>query len=349
MLTGNEAVLRFRQALERVGATSVEHLEVRLGDLRYAGQNRFKIGCDTYEFAPAAWSAVNGYLALPPDLLPQLSQGLGGLVVKALHGAGRRAPGAPEHVLLACNESGTIVAASRADILHLDNSQVVAAVRAAWPNNISPETLYVSMSLTETEFELTCHTDALSVEPRPGDILNGGISIRHSQVGSYPTVVLSYVHRLVCSNGLTQRVCFDGTPSRTKRGHQDSPDRTLDAIGRQVRQAWTQLDERMSGMKELLKHRLDGEGLPEGLRRRWSINRGVAEEIAAAMQHDELGRTQTEYDLMNALSRVATHSHRLEPRYRRQLSLAAGIFAQHHVHRCEQCGTWLFDAPGATN
>ena len=57
--------------------------------------------------------------------------------------------------------------------------------------------------------------------------------------------------------------------------------------------------------------------------------------------NDELERTYTEYDLVNALSRVVTHNKSLAPRYRRQLSLAAGTLAQRHIRQCPTCGTWL--------
>lgn len=334
----------FEQALDRISGTSARYFDADLATLRYVGDSLFMIGTDTYNFAPMAWNTVAGWLDLPPDLLPQLGKGLGGLVVKLIQNAGRRAGNAPKDVRFSCDEQGSVVAASRGDVAHLANREVIAAVREAWPSSISSETLSVCLQLSGTDFELTCHTSCLVAEPQPGDILRGGITIRHSQVGTTPTVILSYIHRLACSNGMTQRVCLQDKPSRTKRCQANSSsEHTIEAIRQQVKQAWAQLDERLVGMKNLLDHRMEAHGLPDDLRRRWSINRAVAAEVAAAMQQDELGRTYTEYDLINALSRVATHSRRLAPRYRRHLSLAAGMFAQHHVHHCEKCGSWVVD------
>ncbi len=338
------STIPFEQALYRISDTSASYFDADLATLRYFGDNVFKIGTDTYKFAPAAWNTVAGWLDLPRDLLPQLGKGLGGLVVKRIQNAGRRTGNAPRHVRFSCDEQGSVVAASRGDVAHLGNREVIAAVREAWPSNISSETLSVRLDISETDFELACHTNQLCIEPRPGDILYGGITIRHSQVGTSPTVVLGYIYRLVCTNGMTQRVCLEGRPSRTKRSMaQDSPERVLDAIRRQVAQAWVQIDQRLEGMNRLLEHRLEADGLPEGLRRRWSINRALAAEIAAAMQQDELRPTHTEYDLVNALARIATHNRALAPRYRRHLSLAAGMFAQHHVHCCDKCGSWVAD------
>lgn len=317
----------FEAVLDRIGDTAIDFFEAGLHELQYAGGTGFKVGTDRYEFSPAAWGTACGYLAIPSDLLAQLGQGLGGLVVKCLHGAGRQARTAPAELRLAYDSEGKIVSVSPTKLACLFNREVIAAIQDVWPSHISSEMLSVAdLHLSETEFELTCYTDQLTTEPRPGDVLCGGITIRHSQVGTSPTVVLSYVQRLVCSNGMTQRVCLQGRPSRTKRCKaENSSSRMLDAIRQQVRCAWDQLDERLEGMKKLLDHRLDGDELPEGLRRRWSINRRVAAEIARALESDELGRTFTEYDLVNALSRVATHSAGLVSRYRRHLSLAAGM------------------------
>ena len=332
-------------ALRRIGDTKVEFFDAGLRDLQYAGGTGFKIGTDRYEFSPAAWGTVCGYLAIPTDLLAQLGQGLGGLVVKCLHGGGRRAGIAPDELRLGYSSNGTIVSVSPTRLACLTNNEVVTAIQDAWPSHISSETLSVAaLHLSETEFEFTCYTDQLTTEPRPGDILYGGITIRHSQTGASPTAVLSYVQRLVCSNGMTQRVCLQGRPSRTKRCKaENSPTRMLEAIRQQVKGSWDQLGERLEGMQKLLEHRLNVDELPEGLRRRWSIKRGLAAEIATALGSDELGRTFTEYDLVNALSRVATHNTGLAPRYRRHLSLAAGMFAQRHVHQCPMCGSWLAD------
>lgn len=341
-MQGSAQNISLDAALDHISGTPLNSFDVALADLRYAGENHFRIGTDTYAISPAAWKVLTRYFGLSPDLLPRLSRGLGDLVVRALHKAGRWAPGAPDNVRLVYDAQGTVLAAGSATEACLTNQQVVSAVKEAWPSDISSETLSARLDITETDFELTCHTASLAAEPRPGDILHGGIMIRHSQVGAFPTMVLSYIHRLVCLNGMTQRICLQGKPSRTKRAKvQNSPESTLEAIRRQVSRAWAQLEERLQGIKRLLEHRLDADELPDTLRRRWSLNREVAAEIALALRNDELGQTHTEYDLVNALSRVATHSSRLAPRYRRHLSLAAGMLAQSHIHRCRMCGTWL--------
>jgi hypothetical protein len=334
--------LTLDEALERIRNRRVRFQESRLDRLRFAGGSTFLDGVRSFELAPAAVGTLCQSLGLPDDLLPQLGPELGDRVLERMQQL-RRGKRAWERVRLAINQDGFVVSLVPVTVLALNNSAIVGALEAAWPAKFSPETIdTASLQLDDNQFELSCYTRALSTEPRPGDVLFGGVTIRHSQTGDTPTVILGYVHRLACKNGLTQRVCLAGRPSRTRRST-NSPERTLESIRRQVTQAFYQLRERLEGVQELLNHPLDTAELPESLRRRWSINRRIARQINEALENDELGRTHSEFDLVNALARVATHSRDLTARYRRQLSLAAGMLAQRFVHQCPQCGNWLDD------
>ena len=340
-MNSDKTTICFPDALERIDSTSVGFFEAELPELKYAGGRSVKIGMDTYEFSSQAWSTLCSYFMIPHDLPGQLGKGLGGLVFKQLNNTKRRSSGAPENTRLAYNDKGQILSITPANLVCLSNSEIVPIIKSVLPSNIISQTLCARLEIAPTEFGLSYHTEQLSTEPRKGDVLYGGISIRHSQAGTIPTVVLSYIYRLVCENGMTQRVCLNGRQTRTRRCNtQNSKKAVQESVKEQITHAWSQLNERLEGIQELTKHKLDADKLPEALRRRWSINKKLADEIARALQSDELGRTYTEYDLVNALSRVATHSRNLAPRYRRHLSLAAGMFAQRHVHQCPMCGSW---------
>jgi hypothetical protein len=339
----NKGTICFTDALERINNTSVGFFESELSEIQYAGGHSMKIGMDTYEFSPQAWFTLCSYFRIPHDLPRFLGKGLGSMVFRQLNHTKRRACGAPENTRLAYDNKRQILSITPAKLVCLSNSEIVPVIKSVLPPNIMSQTLYARLEITPVEFELTYHTDQLSTEPRKGDVLYGGISIRHSQVGTMPTVVLSYIHRLVCENGMTQRVCLNGRPARTRRCNTTNSKRAVqESLKEQLIYGWSQLHNRLEGIKELTKHRLDADKLPETLRRRWSINKRLADEIARALQSDELGRTYTEYDLVNALSRVATHNRSLAPRYRHHLSLAAGMFAQRHVHQCPTCGNWSY-------
>lgn len=328
-------------ALAQIRATRIDSFDADLREFQYAGGHCVKVGMDTHELAPDAWRTFCRYFDLPADLLPQLKAHLGGLVLKCVKAADRRGRDAPEEVRLSCGDGGRVLALTPATLASPSNEEAVAVIGEAIPRHILSETLCARLSLTPTAFELDLYTSQRPVEPRPGDIVYGGVSIRHSQAGCSPTVVLGYIHRLVCTNGMTQRVCLAGKPARTKRSSAQSSQPVLDAMREQIKGALDQLESRLEGIQRLTEQRMDVGELPEALRRRWSINRALAAEIAAALGSDELGRTYTEYDLVNALSRVATHNSQLAARYRRHFALAAGMFAQRHVHQCLQCGTWL--------
>ena len=329
-------------ALHKIEDTTIVSDEAGLDDLQYAGGKHISIGDRTYDLAENAWETLSGYRLLPPDLLPQLGRGLGGMVLKCVTDVDRRSRTAPDRVRLFSNGKSHILAIAPADLVCLSNREIVQAVKEAMPAGIASE-IVSRLTILPAAFELQCYTEQIAVEPRVGDILCDGITIRHSQAGVIPTAVLGYIYRLVCRNGMTQRVCVGGKPARTKRCKaNNSKGPMLDAIRTQVSQAWQQLEDRLAGIKELAEHRLEYDGLPEALRRRWSINRTTADEIADALRNDELGRPGhlTEYDLVNALSRVATHSSTLAARYRWHLSMAAGMFAQRRVHQCPTCGNW---------
>lgn len=330
-------------ALNRIAAQKVYSFETTLHKFKYLGDQRFEIGGEELDLSDSAWLQLCRLVHLPIDLLQRLRRHLGHIVFRSM--ANDDDPGGAQRFRVV-HAAKKALALTPPELACLSNEAVVGAIRAAWPAGVSSETVSVTdFRLTETEFELSCHTDRLTAEPREGDILHGGITIRHSQAGLMPTVVLSYVYRLVCANGLTQRVCLGGKPARTKRCKAgNSAEQMLETLQNQVTQAFRQLDERLEGFKGLLEHRIEIDDLPEMLRRRWSINRRLAEEIALAMRNDELGRTYTEYDLVNGLSRVASHATNLLPRYRRHLALAAGMLAQRHVHHCPACGSWL-DGP----
>lgn len=313
-----------------------------LKELRGTRGNCVKIGMDTYELASDAWLTLCRYFDLPHDLLPQLGRSLGEFVLRCLNAGGRRARGAPEEVRFSYDDKGRILTLTPSHLMYVSNPEIVRVIEETIPADITSETLSARLSLTETAFDLDLYTEQSRIEPREGDILYGGVSVRHSQAGSFPTIVLGYIHRLVCKNGMTQRVCLAGKPARTKRSKaENAKEPVLNAIREQINGAFAQLQDRLDGIKQLTEHRLDVDELPEGLRRRWSINKEVAAEISKALHNDEFSRTYTEYDLVNALSRVETHSDQLAPRYQRYLSMAAGMFAQRHVHQCPQCGTWL--------
>src|SRR5574343_2055905 len=65
-----------------------------------------------------------------------------------------------------------------------------------------PEVRFESVELTETKMYLKCITPRLKVEMAPGDVVQAGVVISHSEVGQGMLSVQPLLFRLVCSNGL---------------------------------------------------------------------------------------------------------------------------------------------------
>jgi len=117
----------------------------------------------------------------------------------------------------------------------------------------------------------------------------------------------------------------------------------LDQMHRLLTEAWAQLDEKLEAVKGLLgKDRMPIEFLRQQ-RTKFSLNERMLRAIERAIREDELGRTNTQYDVFNALSRVATHEENLAFRQQRTLSRMAGEFSQQTVHRCDRRGQWVVD------
>jgi hypothetical protein len=159
-------------------------------------------------------------------------------------------------------------------------------------------------------------------------------SIRHSQTGSIPTVVLGYIHRPICTNVVIQRICLADKPARTKRSNvMNSKEPGLNAIREEVEQLFSQLHDRRGGIKQLTEHRLIIDGLIEGLHRRWPINKRVPAKIIISLHNRELGRTYSEFDMVKAISWVATHNNKCALRYDRRFFIETGVLAQQQIYQ----------------
>jgi hypothetical protein len=75
---------------------------------------------------------------------------------------------------------------------------------------------------------------------------------------------------------------------------------------------------------------------------RLSLNNRMLTAIRRAIDQDELGPTNTQFDIFNAISRVATHNEALTFRQRRTLSQLAGKFSQQDVHKCDKCAARFY-------
>jgi hypothetical protein len=216
-------------------------------------------------------------------------------------------------------------------------------------------TMYLSSALTkvlgmieeETGMEPTVHywhwspqmaeiqliLPQVSSEPRPGDIIAGGILVRVSPIGLRVPSVESFLLRLVCSNGMIvpERLCK--TNGHCRRNGSD--------FLQSAKRAWQTLSKVMRRLPYLAQEWVDVEAEITTVARDLRLPVALRRALIDALEHDEIGNHGTLLDVVNAVSWVATHHDRLNDVVRRRLMTAAGLLLQGE-HRCPTCRRiWL--------
>jgi hypothetical protein len=174
----------------------------------------------------------------------------------------------------------------------------------------------------------------VSSEPRPGDIVSGGIWIRVSPIGLRAPSVEPFLLRLICANGMVvpERLCTKTNGDRRKNGSD---------FLQSAERAWRTLSEVMRRLLDLAQERVDVEAEVVTIARDLRLSTALRRALLNALERDELGNHGTLLDVINAVSRVATHHDRLNDAVRHRLMRAAGLILQGE-HRCPTCRRiWL--------
>lgn len=248
------------------------------------------------------------------------------------------------NIRLDLDENQRVIGFDDPRLLRITSTRVIEAVCASLPQRLSPEEIEVQRpKLTPRYIHFSCFSPKIIEEPRRGDIINGGIDVVHNLTGDSGTQVLCYVRRLACTNGATAHVCRESKQLRARRlpnGQFDETD-MLQQICRVLTETWAQLDEKLAAVKGLLNKDRIPIDLIRQQRTKFSLNDRMIKAIESALHKDEIGPTNTLYDMFNALSRVATHDVLLNSRQQRTLSRMAGELSQQTAHKCDKCGQWV--------
>jgi hypothetical protein len=357
-------------AVNRAGriGTRVSIVKDAAGPLRFMTDDNMPMTLSTLITASANWDAEFSEIRLNPDDLRFQPDGIlyRGEVIRLDQSARTRAfnrIGAPNSYLekhtpqfqaAALSEhatrgdfggrptlvlsNGELVTIAKGELLSLSNSDTIRAVQDAL--GTEGETLAVAKIGRDPErldVELVSPSKAITV--RPGDVVQSGLHIVHHRFGNQATVIEAFIHRLICSNGMTRRECVRDGLMRTRKLPVDFPNNRelqMNQIRRLTQQNWnglqTQLEalratsERPARVEELLTRWLQ--------RARISV-RAMMPRLRAAWREE--GAEDTHYGAVNALTRVATHHRDLSERQRRVLASLAGLLAFAEVHICERC------------
>ncbi|HWG41142.1 MAG TPA: hypothetical protein VN688_00030 [Gemmataceae bacterium] len=239
------------------------------------------------------------------------------------------------------SRDGSFLDLGRSDLFTLDNAAVVQAVREGVGDAASALEVH-TLHLDDESFTLDVVSPQIAEEVRPGDVLHGGVHVRHSQLDGQATQVMAYVNRLVCRNGLVRRQCLGEkrrcTP-RTRRLPSDRPaarEMQSAQIRKLVADTWSSLGQQLAAIRHLRDKAVQVRAaLERFLRQAHLFSRTLMDRLLQAWETE--GGEASAFGALNALTRVATHSPDLPPWQRQRLFRLAGVYANQDVHLCPHC------------
>lgn len=238
------------------------------------------------------------------------------------------------------SRGGRFLSMGRSDLLNLTGSEVVTAALEGVGERYAD--LKVSdLRFNDESFTLEFISSREATEVRVGDGICAGLQVQHSRLGDLPTVILSFVYRLICRNGMVHRECTGARHTSRIRRLVGGTDAATEQLRTQIRrlssERWTHAQRLLEpicrssqepianplGVMErfLRSGRLFSANLLQWLQEAWALE----------------GSEPTAFGVLNALTRVATHEMRLSQRQRRALAALAGIYARQSTHICPHC------------
>jgi len=201
----------------------------------------------------------------------------------------------------------------------------------------------VSNDIRVVEYERTERLDvalvarALQAQPRPGDVVCGGVHLTIEENGAVQVGPESF--RLVCRNGAMARVCAGGK-HRLRRGQgKDSERKFLASIREFARTAWRDWEFVKRGLEEIARKPLNRGDIAPVIRGLRQSPFFISARAASRVEEQLRGNADdlTFYDLHNAITYVGSHAGTVLPQYRYRLRLGAGHLARGRVGVCNQC------------
>jgi hypothetical protein len=305
------------------------------GDRVIAGGKEFRLGMEGFRRLCKSFKAPAEYLAsLKPDLRARVLQA---------HFEEGRFGDAKLNDKTSCivSRDGALLDVGRIDLFTLDNGAVLQAAREGIGNPAS--TLEVqNFHLEDESFVIDLVSPQLAEEVRPGDLLHGGVHVKHSLFDGQATQVMAYVVRLICANGLVQRQCLGekrrSTP-RTRRlaaGRPAAKEMQMAQIRKLVADTWTGLQQKLGAIRRLRDKPVKIRTILERfLRQAHLFSHGLMESLLLAWEEE--GSEFSAFGALNALTRVSTHAEEMPPWQRARLARLAGVFANQDVHLCQHC------------
>ncbi len=227
------------------------------------------------------------------------------------------------------------------NLLPLPTAQLLETVRNTIPEGARAEDLRVIGFSGDERFDISVIAGSLTTEPRPGDVVAFGVSLREGRDGALQ--IGSATYRLICANGAISRTC-DGSEHRLRR-----PLNRADRQGEFLRKAqsfltdsWGQrqaIARKLSDIQQIVLDRDGQEGLRMRLRQApFFLTARLARQVLDRLMVEagDGGGPPTMFNLWNAMSFLGTHAD-LPDAVGHRLRLGAGEFTRIPTEICGQC------------
>jgi hypothetical protein len=238
------------------------------------------------------------------------------------------------------------------ELVELNHTEVLQAMTDSL--GMAADNLIVSrIGHFDGHFQAEIISESKTLEVRSGDVVKAGFFISHHRYGGEATQIQPFVHRLVCSNGMTRKECLsaDGIV-RTRRlpiSHPRAKELMIEQIRHLTSRTWGMLEQVLTEFRATTERRVDvPKVLTQWLQRARISTRVTGDGHSLQTVMDRLlsawraeGAEDTMYGAVNALTRVGTHDQELSVRQLRTLSLLGGLLAYSARHICPRCFTVL--------
>lgn len=159
-------------------------------------------------------------------------------------------------------------------------------------------------ALTDESLHLRLHDASRFRDALPGDRLMAGVHIGNSEVGKRAVTVDALVYRVICTNGLIQKV--DGGSLLHQRHIALSRPEFLLSVQTAVREAFAQSECYLTRLSAAVAHPIgDMDRAIRKLAGEWGLSQGAEEAVKAAVLSEHRSQHETLYGLVNGLTAVA--------------------------------------------
>ena len=244
-------------------------------------------------------------------------------------------------VSLVLTDDSRVVGIADAELALLSGAEVLDIALKSKPSGIDEAQLAIAEFRLNGDLRVSIVSPQINAEPRVDDVVTAGVDIHHSDVGQFGTQIESYLLRLRCTNGMLAKICqhTHSVPRRIRRAAAQNQELTRRRVGEMAEAAWTELSMKLEAVKILANEQVDNpaafiRSMGEQLR----FPEKLIGQVIEALSLDEVGPSGTVWDVVNAFSRVGTHSNRLSTLTRRYLQGVSGYLIEERVERCQTCG-----------